>query len=42
MKHREAYEFCMKKFRERGTIYWLRAALRVRARWSNIIFHVVR
>lgn len=38
---REAYEFCMKKFRERGTIYWLRAAQRIRNRWANKIYYTV-
>ena len=40
MSESEAYEFCMKKFRERGTIYWLRAARRVRVRWANKVFFV--
>ena len=40
MEYREAYEFCMKKFRERGTIYWLRAARRVRSRWANKVYFV--
>ena len=38
---REAYEFCMKKFHERGTIYWLRAAQRIRNRWANKIYYTV-
>lgn len=40
MEYREAYEFCIMMFRTRHTIYWLRAARRVRARWANKVFFV--
>ena len=38
MEYREAYEFCIMMFRKRRTLYWLRAALRVRNRWANKIY----
>ena len=40
MEYREAYEFCIRKFRERRTIYWLRAARRVRNRWANKVYFI--
>lgn len=41
MSEREAYEFCIMMFRTRRTIYWLRAARRVRNRWANKIYYTV-
>lgn len=41
MSEREAYEFCIMMFRTRRTIYWLRAARRVRNHWANKIYYTV-
>lgn len=40
MEYREAYEFCIAMFRKHRTIYWLRAARRVRNRWANKVYFI--